>query len=152
MSCLVSDVRKVHDISRALDLTDTVFVLFVFGEKLLLNHKMNKPLPCYVVLSLYSPSASKLSSKSLICPRLRLGQMFTFRTISQLRASITQYNIPRKCFIHKILFYFILYYIIQFFPEVEVTSGKYPHLVTDTEGDNCFSICPINERYGQFQF
>ena len=38
MSCLVSDVRKVHDISCALDLTDTVFVLFVFGEKLLLNH------------------------------------------------------------------------------------------------------------------
>ena len=91
MSCLVSDVRKVHDISRALDLTDTVFV---FGEKLLLNHKMNKPLPWYVVLSLYSPSASKLSSKSLICPRLRLGQMFTFRTISQPRACITQYNIP----------------------------------------------------------
>ena len=28
---------------------------------------MNKPLPWYVVLSLYSPSASKLSLKSLIC-------------------------------------------------------------------------------------
>ena len=40
--------------------------LFVYGEKLLLNHKMNKPLPWYVVLSLYSPSASKLSSKSLV--------------------------------------------------------------------------------------
>ena len=52
MSCLVSDVIKVHDISRALDLTATVFVLFVYGEKLLLNHKMNKPLPWYVVLSL----------------------------------------------------------------------------------------------------
>ena len=36
-------------------------------------------------------------------------------------------------------------YIIQLSPEVEVTSGKYPPLVTDTEGDNCFSICPINE-------
>ena len=93
MSCLVSDVRKVHDISRALDLTDTLFILFFFVEKLLLNHKMNKPLPCYVVLSLYSPSASKLSSKSL---------MFTFRTISQPRACITQYNIPRKWFIHKL--------------------------------------------------
>ena len=44
---------------------------------------------------------------------------------------------------------------IQLSPEVEVTSGgfyqaakrrgKYPLLVTDTEGDNCFSICPINE-------
>ena len=77
MSCLVSDVRKVHDISRALDLTDTVFVLFVLGEKLFLNHKMNKPLPWYVVLSLYSPSASKLSSKSLICPRLRFGQILS---------------------------------------------------------------------------
>ena len=93
MSCLASDVIKVHDISRALDLTATVFVLFVYGEKLLLNHKMNKPLPWYVVLSLYSPSTSKLSSKSLICPRLRLGQMFTFRTISQPRACITQCNI-----------------------------------------------------------
>ena len=49
MSCLVSDVRKVHDISRALDLTDTVFVLFVFGEKLLLNRKLNEPLPWYIV-------------------------------------------------------------------------------------------------------
>ena len=39
-----------------------VFGLFVYGEKLLLNHKMNKLLPWYVVLSLYSPSASKLSS------------------------------------------------------------------------------------------
>ena len=48
------------------------------------------------------PSASKLSSKFLIYPRLRLGQMFTFRTISQPRACITQYNIPRKWFIHKI--------------------------------------------------
>ena len=65
MSRLVSDVIKVHDISRALDLTATVFVLFVYGEKLSLNHKMNKPLPWYVVLCLYSPSASKLSSKSL---------------------------------------------------------------------------------------
>ena len=52
MSCLVSNVTKVHDISRALDLTYTVFALFVFGEKLLLNHKMNKPLPWYVVSSL----------------------------------------------------------------------------------------------------
>ena len=103
ISCLVSDVIKVHDISRTLDLTANVFVLFVYGEKLLLNHKMNKPFPWYVVLSLYSPSASKLSSKSLICPRLRLGQMFTFRTISQPRACITQYNIARKWFIHKIL-------------------------------------------------
>ena len=24
-------------------------------------------------------------------------------------------------------------------------QGKYPPLVTDTEGDNCFSICPISE-------
>ena len=32
MSCLVSDVIKVRDISRALDLTATVFVLFVYGE------------------------------------------------------------------------------------------------------------------------
>ena len=86
-----------------LALTAAVFVLFVCGEKLLLNHKMNKPLPWYVVLSLNSPSASKLSSKFLICPRLRLGQMFTFRTaISHPRACITQYNIPRKWFIHKI--------------------------------------------------
>ena len=45
---------------------------------------------------------SHLPSKSLICPRLHLGQMFTFRTISQPRACITQYNIPRKWFIHKI--------------------------------------------------
>ena len=55
MSCLVSDVRKVHDISRALDLNYTVFALFVFGEKLLLNHKMNKPLPWYVVSSYTVP-------------------------------------------------------------------------------------------------
>ena len=77
---------------------------------------MNKPLLWYVVLSLYSPSASKLSSKSLICPRFRLGQMFTFRTISQPRACITQHNIPRKWFIHKILpyIYIILYYIISY--------------------------------------
>ena len=81
-----------------------VFGLFVYGEKLLLNHKMNKPLSWYVVLSLYSPSASKLSPKSLICPRLRLGQMFTFRTISQPRACITRYNVPRKWFIHKIVY------------------------------------------------
>ena len=87
-----------------LTLTAAVFVLFVYGEKLLLNHKMNKPLPWYVVLSLYSHSASKLSSKSLICPRLRLGQMFPFRTICQPRACITQYNIPRKWFIYKILY------------------------------------------------
>ena len=54
MSCLVSDVIKVHDISRALnhDRHATVFVLFVYGEKLLLNHKMNKPLLWYVVSSL----------------------------------------------------------------------------------------------------
>ena len=97
-----------------LTLTATAFVLFVYGEKLLLNHKMNKPLPWYVVLSLYSPSASKLSSKSLICPRLRLGQMFTFRTIPQPRACITQYNIPRKWFIHKMLYYTILYYTILY--------------------------------------
>ena len=47
-----------------------------------------------------------------------------------------------------------LFHIIQLSPEVEVTSGrfylvkrrgKYPPLVTDTEGDNCFSICEINE-------
>ena len=96
-----------------LDLTAAVFVLFVCGEKLLLNHKMNKPLPWYVVLSLYSPSASKLSSKSLICPQLRPRQMFTFRTISQPRACITQYNIPRKMFIHKIS-YHISYHIISY--------------------------------------
>ena len=78
---------------------------------------MNKPLPWYDVLSLYSPSASKLSSKSFICPRLRLGQMFTFRTISQPRACITQYNIPRKWFIHKILpyIYIISYHIISYY-------------------------------------
>ena len=33
MSCFVSDVVKVHDILRAFDLTATVFVLFVCGEK-----------------------------------------------------------------------------------------------------------------------
>ena len=54
-----------------------VFGLFVYGEKLLLNHKMSES-------------------------RLRLGQMFTFRTISQPRACITQYNISRKWFIHKV--------------------------------------------------
>ena len=33
MSCLVSDIIKVHDISHVLDLTTIVFVLFVYGEK-----------------------------------------------------------------------------------------------------------------------
>ena len=55
---------KVHDISHALDLTTAIFVLFVYGEKLLLNHKMNNPLPWYFVLRFYSPAASKLSVKS----------------------------------------------------------------------------------------
>ena len=58
-----------------LTLTAAVFVLFVYGEKLLLNHKMNKPLPWYVVLSLHSPSASKLSSKSY-CPQCSLFGQF----------------------------------------------------------------------------
>ena len=54
-----------------------------------------------------------------------------------------------------VLFYFIilfyclllLFSYIQLSPEVEVTSrlGKYPPLVTNTEGDNCFSICQISE-------
>ena len=110
-----------------------MFVLFVCGEKLLLNHKMNKQLPWYVVSSLDSPSASKLSSKSLICPRLRLGQMFTFRTISQPRACITQYNVPRKWFIHKI-----------FYRAVK-RRGEYFLLGTNTEGNNCFSICQVSE-------
>ena len=91
----------VHDISRALDLNATVFVLFVYGEKLLLNHILvNKPLPCYLVLSLYSPSASKLSSKSLTL--FILLSLFIFRTISQPWACITRYNIPRKWCIHKV--------------------------------------------------
>ena len=34
------------------------------------------------------------------------------------------------------------WYIIQLSPEVEM---KYPPLVTKTEGDNCFSICPVSE-------
>ena len=33
---------------------------------------------------------------------LKVSYLFTFRTISQPRGCITQYNIPRKWFIHKI--------------------------------------------------
>ena len=46
--------------------------------------------------------------------------------------------------------YGVLYLTIILSPEVEVTSGGYllsrrVALVTDTEGDNCFSIWPVSE-------
>ena len=91
-----------------------VFDLFVYGEKLLLSHKMNKPLLWYVVLSSYTPSASKLSSKSL---------MFTFRTISQPRACITQHTME------------VVYSQNSHRDEVEVTIA----IFTEPEVTNCFS-------------
>ena len=34
---------------------------------------------------------------------------------------------------------------------MEVTSGRYLTMVTETEGDNCFSICPIDMENFSFK-
>ena len=75
MLCLVYyDVIKVHDVSSALDLSAAVFVLFVYGEKLLLNHEMNKPLQSVIRCTEFIQS---LGFQIV----LKVSHLFTFRTI-----------------------------------------------------------------------
>ena len=97
-----------------LDLTVAVFVLFVCGEKLLLNHKMNKPLPWYVVLSLYSPSASKLSSVSHLPSASSQANVHFSDNFSALSLYNSIQHTTEDVYSQNIISYIISYHIISF--------------------------------------
>ena len=97
-----------------LDLTVAVFVLFVCGEKLLLNHKMNKPLPWYVVLSLYSPSASKLSSVSHLPSASSQANVHFSDNFSALSLYNSIQHTTEDVYSQNIISYIISYHIISY--------------------------------------